>query len=144
MSVQAKLLSLYDRFPFHQHPVWSAVLSGRFSQKQIAAAEIQHCIRTAAGQKLRATAVSEAQSISPTIFAAVLDTYLEECTAHDGMPSHLDMIKALVFAAGATDAEIQNTLVYDPDHNIRNPSGLERDLCRKDRPLTVHVVVVPK
>jgi Pyrroloquinoline quinone (Coenzyme PQQ) biosynthesis protein C len=108
MSVQAKLLSLYDRFPFHRHPVWNAVLSGQFSLKQVVAAEIQHCIRTAAGQKLRAAAVSEAQSISPTIFSAVLDTYLEECTAHDGMPSHLDMIKALVLAAGATEEEVQN------------------------------------
>ncbi|WP_154233038.1 iron-containing redox enzyme family protein [Burkholderia pseudomallei] len=109
MSVQAKLLSLYDSFPFHRHPLWNAVLSGQFSLKQVVAAEIQHCIRTAAGQKLRAAAVSEAQAVSPTIFAAVLDTYLEECTGHDGMPSHLDMIKALVLAAGGTEQDIRDT-----------------------------------
>lgn len=42
------------------------------------------------------------------------------------------------------DCETLVCLVYDPDHNIRNPSGLERDLSRKDGPLTAHVVVVPK
>jgi hypothetical protein len=35
-------------------------------------------------------------------------------------------------------------LVYDPEHNIRNPTGLERDLSRKEETLEVHVVVVPR
>jgi hypothetical protein len=42
------------------------------------------------------------------------------------------------------DCETLVCLIYDPEHNIRNPAGLERDLSRKDGPLTVHVVVVPK
>lgn len=35
-------------------------------------------------------------------------------------------------------------LVYDPDHHIRNPIGLENDLGRKEEKLEVLVVVVPK
>ena len=35
-------------------------------------------------------------------------------------------------------------LVYDPEHHIRNPAGLERDLSRKEETLEVSVVVVPK
>jgi REase_DpnII-MboI/Family of unknown function (DUF5763) len=35
-------------------------------------------------------------------------------------------------------------LVYDPEHHIRNPAGLERDLSRKEETLEVFVVVVPK
>lgn len=35
-------------------------------------------------------------------------------------------------------------LVYDPGHNIRNPTGLERDLSRKEETIEVFVVVVPK
>lgn len=42
------------------------------------------------------------------------------------------------------DCEALVCLVYDPEHNIRNPSGLERDLSRTEGPLAVHVVVVPK
>jgi hypothetical protein len=42
------------------------------------------------------------------------------------------------------DCETLVCLVHDPEHNIRNPSGLERDLSRRDGPLKVHVVVVPK
>jgi hypothetical protein len=34
--------------------------------------------------------------------------------------------------------------VYDPDHHIRNPIGLEKDLSRKDEKLEVIVVVAPK
>jgi hypothetical protein len=34
--------------------------------------------------------------------------------------------------------------VYDPDHHVRNPIGLEKDLSRKDEKLEVIVVVVPK
>lgn len=35
-------------------------------------------------------------------------------------------------------------LVYDPNHHIRNPIGLENDLARKEEKLEVLVVVVPK
>jgi hypothetical protein len=34
--------------------------------------------------------------------------------------------------------------VYDPDHQIRNPIGLEKDLSRKGEALEVIVIVVPK
>ena len=34
--------------------------------------------------------------------------------------------------------------VYDPDHHIRNPIGLEKDLSRQDQKLEVIVVVAPK
>jgi len=42
------------------------------------------------------------------------------------------------------DCERLVCLVYDPEHHIRNPIGLERDLSRKEETIEVHVVVVPK
>jgi hypothetical protein len=42
------------------------------------------------------------------------------------------------------DCEKLVCLVYDPDHHIRNPSGLENDLGRKEEKVEVIVVVVPK
>jgi len=35
-------------------------------------------------------------------------------------------------------------LVYDPEHRIKNPRGLESDLSKKTDGLTVKVFVVPK
>lgn len=34
--------------------------------------------------------------------------------------------------------------VYDPDHLLKNPDGLERDLTKKHDGLDVHVIVRPK
>ena len=33
--------------------------------------------------------------------------------------------------------------VYDPDHRLKNPGGLEADLSQKRPELTVEVVIVP-
>lgn len=35
-------------------------------------------------------------------------------------------------------------LVYDPGNHVRNPTGLERDLSRKEETIEVYVVIVPK
>lgn len=43
---------------------------------------------------------------SPTLWEAILDTYIEECTDQDGTPTHLDLIKTLVMSKGLTDADL--------------------------------------
>jgi hypothetical protein len=42
------------------------------------------------------------------------------------------------------DCERLVCLVYDPGNHIRNPTGLERDLSRKEESIEVTVVIVPK
>lgn len=42
------------------------------------------------------------------------------------------------------DCERLVCLVYDPGNHIRNPTGLERDLSRKEKNIEVIVVIVPK
>lgn len=96
MNYKNELLSLYDLFPFEHHPLWKAIIKNDLSIKQILDAEAQHYLRTREGQKLRREACYAAQAISPTIFAAILDTYLEECSDDIAGPSHLDLIVRLL------------------------------------------------
>lgn len=42
------------------------------------------------------------------------------------------------------DCDTLICFVYDPDMHIRNPTGIEKDLSRKEGNLTVKVMVVPK
>ncbi len=42
------------------------------------------------------------------------------------------------------DCDTLICFVYDPDMHIRNPTGIEKDLSRKEGSLTVKVMVVPK
>ena len=93
------LLDLYNLFPFERHPLWCRILAGNLSYDQVIRAEVQHWIRTRAGQGLRRAAVGEAKAISPRIFEELLQTYLEECTDKDG-PSHLALIERLVVSGG--------------------------------------------
>ena len=95
-----KLLSLYDVFPFHHHPLWETILKGDLSYEQVIQAEVQHWIRTRAGQNLRRQALDQAHSISQPIFERLLETYLEECTDDASGPSHLELIERLVVTGG--------------------------------------------
>jgi pyrroloquinoline quinone (PQQ) biosynthesis protein C len=107
---RAKLLRLYDLFPFHHHPLWVAVKRGELSYDQIIRAEAQHWIRTRAGQSLRRAALDLAEKISPKLFEHLLETYLEECTDEKSGPSHLNLIERLVTMGGWTKANLEATV----------------------------------
>jgi len=93
LSGRERLLALYDLFPFHRHPLWQAVLSHDLSLREIIQAEVQHYLRTRAGQQVRREALERAQATGPAIWEALLDTYLEECT-HSVTPSHALLLRA--------------------------------------------------
>ena len=42
------------------------------------------------------------------------------------------------------DCKLAYCFVYDPDHFIRNPAGVEEELSRNEGELVVKVVVLPK
>lgn len=106
MGNKKRLLELYELFPFHNHPLWRAILSHELSLGQAVHAEVQHYLRTKAGQQLRLDAVERSRSVSPVIFAAILDTYLEECSPDKSNPSHLDLVYRLVTECGATEDDL--------------------------------------
>jgi pyrroloquinoline quinone (PQQ) biosynthesis protein C len=103
-----KLLSMYDLFPFHEHPLWRAVRGGEFSYEQVIKAEVQHWFRTRTGQSIRRSALDAAQKISPAMFELLLETFLEECTADESGPSHLELIERLVTAGGFSATELHH------------------------------------
>lgn len=107
---QDALLALYDLLPFVEHPFWRAVLNKELSYQQLMRAETQHWLRTRAGQTLRRNALNLAEKISPQIFSALLQTYLEECTQDASGPSHLDLIERLVTMGGVTQTELQDAV----------------------------------
>src|SRR5208283_158809 len=113
MDRKAQLLSQYDLFPFHSHPLWVAALSGDLSLEQVLKAEGQHWIRTRAGRVLREEALSSAKAISPAIFEQLLETYLEECTDTAG-PNHLGLIERLVTTGGYSMELVNATEVAGP------------------------------
>jgi pyrroloquinoline quinone (PQQ) biosynthesis protein C len=104
-----ELLSLYDLFPFHDHPLWQAVQSTKLTYQQIIAAEVQHWIRTRAGKILRENAMRMAERISPAIFAQLTETYLEECTNDSSGPSHLELIERLLVEGGKARSDLEST-----------------------------------
>lgn len=106
MDQRAALLSLYDTFPFHMHPLWRAVLGHELSLKEVLRAETQHYLRTKAGQSLRSEALEKAKGMSPELFAALLETYLEECTNKKAGPSHLDLIARLLLEGGISQSQL--------------------------------------
>ena len=107
---RARLLSLYDIFPFHQHPMWTAVKRKELSIDQVLDAETQHWIRTRSGQKLRREALNSARGTSSAIFRMLLKTYLEECTSDKSGPSHLQLIERLLLIGGLTQEQIEGTV----------------------------------
>ena len=71
---KTELLKLYELYPFHNHPMWRAVIKGTLSREQVIRAEIQHCIRTRAGRTLRENAVHMAEKINEKLFRMLLET----------------------------------------------------------------------
>lgn len=106
LNRRAALLSLYDAFPFHKHPLWRAIKRYELSLKEVLKAETQHYLRTKAGQSLRGEALEKARGTSPKLFEALLETYLEECTNKKEGPSHLELIKRLLIEGGLSEQQI--------------------------------------
>lgn len=102
----ARLLQLYDLYPFHDHPLWRAVLEQELSLEQVLRAEAQHYLRTRSGQALRTEALNSAQAMSPVIFEALVQTVLEECTTTAISESHLDLIRRLLILGGVSEVEL--------------------------------------
>jgi pyrroloquinoline quinone (PQQ) biosynthesis protein C len=127
MDRKARLLSLYDLFPFHSHPLWRAILNGDLSYEQVLKAEVQHWIRTRAGRALREDALSSAKAISQPIFEQLLETYLEECTDTAG-PNHLGLIERLVTAGGYTHQQLEET---EPTPGNSAAIALYRDISAR-------------
>lgn len=110
MDYKKELLDLYNLFPFHDHPLWRAVLKKELTYEQVIEAEVQHWIRTRAGRILRENAMKMAERLSPAIFEQLTETYLEECTDHSTGPSHLKLIERLVKAGGKGDEELSSAI----------------------------------
>lgn len=108
MDQRSSLLSLYETFPFHKHPLWTAILNHELSVEEVYKAEVQHYLRTKAGQTLRSEALEKARGVSPRLFEALLETYLEECTSEKAGPSHLDLIARLLLEGGISQAQLDS------------------------------------
>jgi hypothetical protein len=104
---RTKLLQLYDLFPFQDHPMWLAVKYRELTYDEIIRAEVQHWLRTRAGQQLRRDALDSAKKMSPKLFELLLETYLEECTHDASGPSHLELIERLVALGGCNKTELE-------------------------------------
>ena len=107
---RSQLLELYELFPFHAHPFWMAVKCHQLSYEAVIRGEVQHWVRTRAGQRLRRDALDMAERVSPRIFEMLLQTYLEECTEDASGPSHLDLIQRLVMHGGWTPKQLESTI----------------------------------
>lgn len=106
-SARQRLLALYDLFPFHEHPLWRAIETGNLEYKQVIRAEVQHWLRTRAGQAVRREALYASRGLSEAIFNRLLQTFLEECTEDDSGPSHLDLVERLVSLGGVQKRELE-------------------------------------
>ncbi|ALD19924.1 iron-containing redox enzyme family protein [Hymenobacter sp. DG25A] len=102
------LLKLYDLFPFHDHPLWQAIIRGTISKEQVILAEEQHFLRTRSGRALRKAAVIECRRTNKRLLEAIEPTYIEECTDQDGTPTHLDLIINLCLADGRKREELNH------------------------------------
>lgn len=102
-----RFLEFYDLFPFHNHPLWLAIIKKELSPQQVIKAECQHYLRTKAGQRLRKEVTEKCLSHSVKLWEAIIETYLEECTEDDGTPTHLDLIKRMVLSKGMSEAELE-------------------------------------
>jgi len=102
---RSRLLGLYDILPFRQHPLWNAIRRTELSLEEVLRAETQHYLRTKRGQEIRRRAVTNAKAVSPTLWKAIVDTYLEECRPEQGS-SHLELIARLLIQAGLTQADL--------------------------------------
>jgi len=104
-----QLLDLYELFPFHLHPLWVSIINGNLTKQQIINAEIQHYLRTKAGQPLRKEAMEYSKNHNRIFYKAIDQTYIEECTLEDGTPTHLELIIRLIESGGVYESEFSKT-----------------------------------
>lgn len=86
------------------------MLSSDLSTEQVLRAEIQHYLRTKAGQTIRLASVENARTLSPKIWEALLETYLEECTHQKSGPTHLELIRRLLIMGGLSEEDLSRAL----------------------------------
>lgn len=127
-GLRERLLEHYDLLPFGEHPLWRAIRRKELSYSEVIAAEVQHWLRTRAGQILRQEALIAAQGVSPAIFERLLATYLEECTEDRTGPSHLDLIHRLVRLGGKSDEDLACAV---PTPGNSAAIALYRDISRR-------------
>lgn len=107
MKNREALLELYNMFPFHKHPLWESIIQRELTLTQVLAAEAQHYYRTRESRRLRYEAMQNARATSDSMFEAILETYMEECTDHEG-PSHLQLIENLLKGGGYSSQELED------------------------------------
>ena len=130
-----ELLRLYDEFPFHQHPLWVSIIEGRLTRDQILKAESQHYLRTKAGQVLRKEAMEKCLAISSTLWEAIIETYLEECTEDDGTPTHLDLIIRFLKEGGYSEG-----LLHSVENTPGNSAAIALYKHISDRGVGCHII----
>jgi pyrroloquinoline quinone (PQQ) biosynthesis protein C len=108
-TARQRLLALYDLFPFHEHPLWRAVQAHDLDYEQVIRAEVQHWLRTRAGQEGRREALYSSRGLSELIFNRLLQTYLEECTDDDTGPGHLELVERLILEGGLKKEELASS-----------------------------------
>ena len=105
--MKIRMLAYHETWPLERHPFWQAVFKRELSYEQVIAGEVQHFLRTRAGQRLRAAALSESRGSNSVIFSALLKIYLEECTHDKSGPSHLELVRRLVTLGGISADELE-------------------------------------
>jgi hypothetical protein len=110
LGLKKKLLAFHDEWPLERHPFWQAVLRCELAYEEVIAGEVQHFIRTRAGQILRRAALGESKGGGSAVFSALLKIYLEECTHDSTGPSHLDLIRRLVNLGGVSDSGLEKAI----------------------------------
>jgi pyrroloquinoline quinone (PQQ) biosynthesis protein C len=141
LTQREELLGLYELFPFQEHPLWRQVKAGVLSMDEVLRAEVQHCLRTQAGQALRGEALAMARNTSQQceardlvraasekIFGMLLETYIEECTNSAAGPNHLELIRRLVLTGGISEQQIEST---EPTPGNAAAMAMYREITRR-------------
>jgi len=136
-----ELLELYELFPFHNHPLWRGIKSGTLSLDQVLRAELQHCIRTKAGQVLRrealdmvgpsSSSLEDADTLKASrerVFELLVETYVEECTNSPAGPNHLELIRRLVLMGGISPQAID---LAEPTPGNAAAMAMYREITRR-------------
>jgi len=103
-------LSLYQTYPFENHPLWVGILSGELSKEQVLKAEIQHYLRSEIGKTFREQAVISARHLNRELYDCLLMTVNEECFGDGGGPSHAQLIKNFLTINGVTETDIADAV----------------------------------
>ncbi|MGN7293494.1 iron-containing redox enzyme family protein [Rhizobium sp. SAFR-030] len=103
-------LAYYDLFPFHDHPLWVAIINGGLSAEQVLKAEVQHYLRSEIGKIFREHSAVAAKHLDDTIYELLHQTVVEECYGTDGGQSHAELIKQFLLANGVTSSDLRTAV----------------------------------